>query len=37
MWGMGIIPDDAPWWTIPVATLVIYPLLYVAYKEEVEG
>ena len=37
MWGMGIIPDDAPWWTIPVATVVIYPLLYVAYKEEVEG
>ena len=37
MWGMGIIPDDAPWWTIPVATVVIYPLLYIAYKEEVEG
>ena len=37
MWGIGIIPDDAPWWTIPVATVVIYPLLYVAYKEEVEG
>ena len=37
MWGMQIIPDDAPWWTIPAATVVIYPLLYVAYKEEVEG
>jgi hypothetical protein len=37
MWGMQIIPDDAPWWAIPAATVVIYPLLYVAYKEEVEG
>ena len=37
MWGMQIIPDDAPWWTIPAATVGIYPLLYVAYKEEVEG
>jgi len=37
MWGLGIIPDDAPWWVIPAATVVIYPLLYIAYKEEVEG
>ena len=36
MWGIGIIPDDSPWWTIPAATMVIYPLLWVAYKEEIE-
>ncbi len=37
MWGLEIIPDDAPWWVIPAATMVIYPLLFIAYKEEVEG
>ena len=37
MWGVVIIPDDAPWWVIPAATVVIYPLLYIGYKEEVEG
>ena len=37
MWGFVIIPDDAPWWVIPAATVVIYPLLYIGYKEEVEG
>ena len=37
MWGFVIIPDDAPWWVIPAATGVIYPLLYIGYKEEVEG
>ena len=36
MQGSEIIPDNPPWWSIFMATIVIYPLLCTAYKENLE-
>ena len=36
MQGSGIIPNAPPWWSILMATVVVYPLLFIAYKENLE-
>ena len=36
MQGTEIIPINPPWWSIFLATIVVYPLLFIAYKENLE-
>ena len=36
MQGSEIIPNNPPWWSILMATVVVYPLLFIAYKENLE-
>lgn len=36
MQGSDIIPNNPPWWSIFLATMVVYPLLFIAYKENLE-
>ena len=36
MQGSEIIPNNLPWWSILMATVVVYPLLFIGYKENLE-
>tara|TARA_X000001036_G_C20521705_1_gene742402 strand:+ start:437 stop:721 length:285 start_codon:yes stop_codon:yes gene_type:complete len=36
MQGSEMIPNNPPWWSILLVTVVVYPLLFIAYKENLE-
>ncbi|MEL0189396.1 MAG: hypothetical protein VW878_01015 [Candidatus Poseidoniales archaeon] len=36
MQGSEIIPNNLPWWSILMSTVVVYPLLFIGYKENLE-
>ena len=36
MQGSEIVPNNPPWWSIFLATTVVYPLLFIAYRENLE-